>query len=344
MKKHDKSGYILQIYDRLRQSPVTLEVLYDWITKQGIDISKRTLYRYLDDLEKNIQFEGEKLHVYENESNKKTWKLEFENSSSQFSSYDINSFYIMRNMGPMALRQGRESSFKKWDEFLYTQTSKSTFENTVDVNNLAFAHSNFTHSIYSKEEHDYLEKIINSIQKHEKVRLLNPDRFIRFIPLSYKSEDYLLPMQILYHAGAIWIAFCYPEADAFFTIPFSIDLELKFSQYVYNPKHYFVKLQEFFKTNLGLTPNINDEVYEIEFELDLYYSHVLKNRFYHHTQEISVDEKGYATIKFTSGINLDLIFLLLHYMAGVRIIKPQILIDTVESYLQRYQNNKKGFL
>ncbi|MDA3616374.1 WYL domain-containing protein [Polluticaenibacter yanchengensis] len=343
MKKHDKSGHILQIYDRLRQSPVTLEVLYAWITKQGIDISKRTLYRYLDDLEKNIKFDGEKLLVYENEFNKKTWKLEFEHSSSKFTSYDINSFYIMRNMGPMALRQGRDSSFKKWDEFLYTQTSKSTFENTVDVNNLSFAHSNFTHSLYSKEEHDYLEEIIHSIQNHQKVKLLNPDYFVSFIPCHYNIDHYLLPMQVLYHAGAIWIAFCYPECDIFFTLPFSIDMKLKFSQYIYNPQHYFSKLKEFFKNNLGLTPNINDDVYEIEFQLDVFYSQVLKNRFFHHTQKVTIDDEGYATIQFQSGINIDLIFFLLHYLPGVRIIRPQILIEIVDMHLLKYQENKKGF-
>ncbi len=76
MEKASKSTNVLRIYDRLKQSPVTIEVLHKWVKENGIRISRRTLYRYLNNLADSVRFNGEKLTLNANESNKKVWNIE----------------------------------------------------------------------------------------------------------------------------------------------------------------------------------------------------------------------------------------------------------------------------
>src|ERR1700709_17407 len=102
-KQSPKAINLLRIYNRLRQSPVTLDVLFQWAERQGIKISRRSLYRYLDDLEQTVHFQGEKLLVYEGEKNKKVWKIEFDKSSGSLSQFDINTYYFIRNFIPSSL-------------------------------------------------------------------------------------------------------------------------------------------------------------------------------------------------------------------------------------------------
>ena len=155
-----KSANVLRIYDRLRQSPVTLDVLYDWLQTNGIPVTRRTLYRYLHTLSGSISFPGEKVVVYDNEFNKKVWKIEYDESTTMLNQFDINTYYLLRSFAPRSLTAPREDSLKKLDTLMYSLASKSRFQLNVDANNLAFLRSNYFDAHYTAEQHKLLEDLI----------------------------------------------------------------------------------------------------------------------------------------------------------------------------------------
>ena len=90
----DKASRLLRIYSRLRRSPVTIEIIKEWVKKSEIEISERQLYRDLKEIESSISLEGERVIVYEGEKNRKTWKIEFSESKEAATVFDINTFYL----------------------------------------------------------------------------------------------------------------------------------------------------------------------------------------------------------------------------------------------------------
>ena len=66
-----KSERLLRIYSRLKQGPVTIELIKAWAASNNINISERTFYRDLDDLEIALMLTDEKLIVKTGEKNKK---------------------------------------------------------------------------------------------------------------------------------------------------------------------------------------------------------------------------------------------------------------------------------
>ncbi len=46
-----KSKNLLRVYNRLKRGPVNIEVIKQWAKSHDLNISERTLYRYLDELE-----------------------------------------------------------------------------------------------------------------------------------------------------------------------------------------------------------------------------------------------------------------------------------------------------
>ena len=67
----DKSERLLKIYSLLKRGPLTVELLNQWAERHGIQISPRTFYRDLKDLENSLFIEGEKLVVTTGEKKQK---------------------------------------------------------------------------------------------------------------------------------------------------------------------------------------------------------------------------------------------------------------------------------
>ena len=80
-----KSKNLLRIYNRLKRGPVNIEVIKQWAKSHDLNISERTLYRYLDELEDIVQH-NEKLIITEGEKNKKLSMIKVpQNSMSSIS-------------------------------------------------------------------------------------------------------------------------------------------------------------------------------------------------------------------------------------------------------------------
>jgi len=58
-----KANRLLKIYSLLKRGPVTIETIKQWARKNNINISERTFYRDLNDLENLLLLDDEKIVV-----------------------------------------------------------------------------------------------------------------------------------------------------------------------------------------------------------------------------------------------------------------------------------------
>ena len=139
----EKANRLLRIYSRLRKAPVTINTIKDWAKKNSIEISERTLYRDLEEIQKSILLEGEKIIEFIGEKNKKTWKIEFANSTDEVTEFDINSFYLFKNFAPLALINARSNSLEQFENKLYKAYNRSKFEKNETVSNTQIKTTHF---------------------------------------------------------------------------------------------------------------------------------------------------------------------------------------------------------
>jgi hypothetical protein len=157
---------VIIIYNRLRRGPVTIDILIKWATKAGIEVSSRQLYRDLDQL-KNIQIaEGENIIEYTDEKNKKTWKLEFDEDAGKLTTYDINSFFLLKNFAPYAVLEERKASLEKIEKIIYKGFSKNSYQKYVEANEQFLRTTNFHDNKYATAEHKQIEDLIWALQNN----------------------------------------------------------------------------------------------------------------------------------------------------------------------------------
>jgi predicted DNA-binding transcriptional regulator YafY len=343
-----KSTNILHIYDRLRQSPVTLDVLHDWVKKAGIDVSRRTLYRYLDDLASSIVFQGEKLVIYENEFNKKVWKIEFDHSEILLSQFDINSYYILRHFIPQSLSQPREGSLKKLDELIYSLASKSRFQMNVDANNLAFTRSGSRDAKYSEKDHVLLEDMIWAIQHHRKIKIEEFNWDTGILPEGFKTGMMVMPLRLIYHDGLIYICVYSEDTDKIIILPFHDVLRMAVTNFSFNASPYYSMLAEYQKNTFGVLPNFDDKVYDIEIEFAGHTGVFVKSMQWHHSQVFETLPNGNQLMRLRCGLNREIIGFIMNFLSNAKVIRPQrlknMVVERLEGMLDNYRIDSSEFV
>lgn len=68
----NKFTRLQKIYSILQKAPISIEELYEWAQENEINISKRSLYRDLEDISKNLLVNGEFIEVVELEKKQKS--------------------------------------------------------------------------------------------------------------------------------------------------------------------------------------------------------------------------------------------------------------------------------
>jgi predicted DNA-binding transcriptional regulator YafY len=344
MERSIKSTNIFRIYDRLKQSPVTLEVLFDWVLKAGIKVSRRTLYRYLNNLASTVDFRGEKLVIYNNEFNKKVWKIEFKESESLLNQFDINSYYILRHFIPKSLSGPRAESLKNLDELVYSASSKSHFQQNVDANNLSFLRTDYFDASYSERHHLIIEEIISAIQHHQKIRVDEFTWDIKLMPEGFKNGMHVLPLKLLFHFGLMHICVFFGDLQKVAVLPLSDNLKISVINETFNPAPYKDILAEYLDKTFGVLPNIDDKVYDVEIEFAGNTGEYIRFMNWHKSQRFSpAADNNNIIMHLHCGINRELVGFIMFFLNNARIIKParlrQIVLDKLRKTISNYEKN-----
>ena len=345
---------LIRIYNRLRRGPVTIEVIKQWCADANIQISERQLYRDLNDIDRYLQFDKEKLIVFENEKNRKVWKIEFDGKEESLTSWDINSFYLLKSFVPKSISTAREISLNKIENFLYPQVSKSKFEKLSIANNLLFNSTNFFEYVHDLTEHHLLENIIWAIQNHRKLVVDKNSHESTCLQRDYGFPTLLCPLTLSNHRGAIYISFYEERSKDYFFLALYQLINVELTNLTFNRKKLEKGLSIYQSSIFGVTANIDNKMYHILIET----THDIGESFVkykcHESQKIEFTRSGKTQLKFYFGIFRDLVSYVAMLFDKIKVVKPikinnlvlKNLIDTYNFYLSKVSviENNNAFI
>ncbi|MCW3075223.1 MAG: hypothetical protein JWP69_2292 [Flaviaesturariibacter sp.] len=330
----DKASRLLRIYSRLRRSPVTIEIIKDWAMRSSIDVSERQLYRDLKEIEASINLEGEKVIVFEGEKNRKTWKIEFQDSKDAISLFDINTFYLLKNFAPLTLVHARENALLKFESLLYRQMSHSPYEKNSLANLEGIKSSHFYETPYQNMQHQLLEDCIWAIQNQRKF-ILNQIAFDHTsLGAAIKFPILFLPLRILYHRGCIHLCGLEEATKKLMILALEQIIQYETTNDMFDASLFIENMEVQLGNRFGVTENMENRVYAIQIEFSKLTGDFVKNHFWHHSQQFDELENGNWIMNLHCGINRELVGWIFQWMSNAKVHQPLVLKELVENRLR----------
>ena len=340
----EKSKRLMMIYSRLKSSPVTIEMLSSWAQKNDVQISSRTFYRDLYDLENSVILPNEKLVVAVGEKNRKTWKIEYVNHEQPLTEFDINSYVLFQKFLPLSIVSSRKDSHEKFTSLFYKKYSKSQFENFVDVAKSQIKATHFYEGTVFTDYHKILDDCIWSIQNKRKMQLISINYDYTSLSKMVAFPQIFYPVQILYHRGVVHVSGFLEDDNQLVVLGLDQIEQYKLTNDLFENKDYVNQLETALSKRFGITQNINDEVYEIEIILSERTGRFVTKLFWHETQQFEKLENGNFLMTMKCGLNRELVGWIFQWMSNAKVLKPELLKELVkEKYIemvQLYDNDK----
>ncbi len=325
---------LMRLYNRLKRGPVTIEIITKWAKQAGIEISERQLYRDLNQLKTLHINDAEKIIEYADEKNRKIWKLEYTTSAEKITTFDINSFYLLKNFAPYSILEERKLSIEKFEKIIFKDLSKNNFQQYIQANELYLRKTNYNENMYGQAEHAQLEDLIWTLHNNKAIIIM--DEILNTADLKITKSDFPLimyPMELVFHRGRVHVA-GFTKTKQF--LIFSIDKQLHFSltNESFNRKKYVVEYKEHFEKLYGISDPVNEKVYNIKLEFDENYGESYKSFYWHHTQRWEKLSNGNYLLHMQSTIGRELIGFVAIGLDLVKVRQPKILKDLVIKKLQ----------
>lgn len=336
-----KANRLLKIYSLLKRGPVTIETIKQWARNNNINISERTFYRDLNDLEDLLLLEDEKIVVKVGEKNKKVWKIEYAHSSEELNEYDINSYLLFKSFLPLPVLLSRKKSLEKIENLFYTANSKSKFENFVTVADSQIISSHFFEGTKASFE-NILDDVIWSIQNKREIRVFEISHDYTSISPKVKFPTYFLPLQLLYHRGIVHLAGLLKSDNKLLIIALEQLTSYKLTNNMFESAALLERLDTEMRKRFGITENKDDHLYDIEIEFSKITGAYIRNQFWHPTQDFEILESGNIILKMKCGINRELVGWIFQWMSNAKVRQPQVLKDMVLTKMEELLHSYKA--
>lgn len=336
---------LMRIYNRLRRSPMSIEILSSWTKRADIVVSDRQLYRDMQLLTTLKFAEGENVVEYVGTKNSKTWKIEYDSSNEELTTYDLNSFFLFKNFVPTCLNHERKSSFEKFETILYKQLSKSIYQNHIQANELYLKRHSFKEAIYEKEEQALIELAIEALQKKRQIivhqTLVNPSNE-KFKNLSFPIT--INPIELLFHQGRIYIAGLESKTKQLLLFVIDNGLFISMNKKTFDRK----KLLPIYKKQLlfrfAISTGINSKAYNIKIEFSKGYAESMMKHSWHPSNKWQLLPNGNYILHLHCSIGREMIGWLAQGLDKIKVHQPKILKDLLVQKLQQtlavYQNSQ----
>ncbi|MEO9209470.1 MAG: WYL domain-containing protein [Ginsengibacter sp.] len=320
---------LIRIYNRLRRGPVTIEIISKWAKQAGITISERQLYRNLEKLKDISLVDGESIIEYVNEKNKKTWKLEYNEDSEKLSTYDINSFFLLKNFAPYLVLEARKSSIEKFEKIIYQKLSKNNYQQYIQANELYLRKTNYKANLFGFEEQSQVEDLIWALHNN-RIIIVEQDIInihnVHIPPESFPLQ--MFPMELVFHRGRINLAGL-SSTNQF--LVFAIDRQFiyKLTNETFNRKKLLQTYNNEFEKLYGLSIPINNKIYNIQIEFTTDYAASFKTYHWHSSQQWILLKNGNYMLHLHCSIGRELVGFITHGLCMVKVHQPKILKDLV---------------
>ncbi|GAB3414876.1 WYL domain-containing protein [Niabella aquatica] len=261
----------------------------------------------MNELSNNLKIKGEEIEVIDGEYNRRIWKLVSSKGGRELTTYDINTFYLLKTFTPSSILEHRKDFFEKLERQFYSTNSFSKFESSVDAYTLGLRNTNFYEAQYTKHQHEIIEQCIWAIQNKKKIVikcLVSPfDLDINKV----NTGDTFFPLLLLHHRGLLHLVAYNYTKRCIVIIGFQALEEITLTNQNFNSDRYYREVETFNINHFGITQNINQKIYNIELEFDRGTGHYISCFFWHVTQKISEQPNGKFRMTLRCGINGELI-------------------------------------
>lgn len=340
----EKSERLLKIYSRLKSGPITIEILKHWAKSNNIEISERTFYRDLRDLESSLRANGQQIVVTSGEKNKKVWKLEYLNSEEPLNSFDLNSYILCKNFLPRSVVKSRETSIDKIQNLFYKSYSRSKFENYAGLADIQITASHF-HEVSNIESYTkVLEDMLWSVQNHREVEIVKIEHDYTSIAENVVFPITFLPVQVLYHRGVVHVSGFLKNQEKLLIIALEQIRDYKLTNSAFDAFGMIAALKQQLKRRFGITENIDDEIYDIELEFSAATGSFVINQHWHETQEFRRLHNGNYRMIMKCGLSRELAGWIFMWMNNVKVLKPdklqQLVADKNREIAAMYDGDK----
>ena len=341
---------LIRFYNRLRRSPVTIEIMLKWIKQAGIEISQRQLYRDLNELKSLNISKGENIIEFVDEQNRKTWKLEFDETQTAITQFDINTFFLIKNFIPSGIIEERKASFEKFEKVIYKELSQNKFQTNVEANEMYLKNTGYECYGYTNNEQILIDEIIWALQN--KRTLIINNLYIDSTNVLKKNKDFpikLYPMELLLHRGRVFMAGINKLTKKVMIISIENNLKITLTNLKFDRKKLETHYNNQIEFRWGVAEPIVNRIYTIKIEFTGSFGDSTKGFFWHKNGTWDKLENNNYLFTAKCFITRELIGWLAYGLDKVKVIQPLILQklvakkmqQTIDLYLHNQQPNEK---
>jgi predicted DNA-binding transcriptional regulator YafY len=319
---------LIKIYFLLKEKPYTVEELHQKLVALEIQLSKRSIYRYLEKLESSLNHENDTLEVEAEENNKKSYLItqprkELNLPIGEWISFLNNNYIFQSNY-----------NFTETDKIINAKIlgiiqSKSPLKSQIlsllNSNNGFYESTKFGETILSSHLKKLLHKFIYYFSNNCSVTIKKYSKSVidqSNIPI---TDCPLLPLKILYHRGNYSLSFFSIEESKVY----SLELDMIESISYHRTRAALLPIKEdVIKSivhNFGYHSPIIKGINEIVLQFPPNPGEHIMNRFWHKNQRFERLQDGTIQMHFETEINIELIGWISMWLDNIKIVSPEVL-------------------
>lgn len=317
---------LIKIYFLLKEKPYTVEELHQKLVALEIQLSKRSIYRYLEKLERSLNHENDTLEVETEDNNKKTYlitqpKKEINLPIGEWINFLNNNFIFQSNYN--FTETDKIINAKILDIIQSKSPLKSQILSLLNSNSGFYESTKFGEIILSNNLKKLLHKFIYYFSNNCSVTIKKYSKSVinqSNIPIPDCS---LMPLKILYHRGNYSLSFFSIEENKVFSL--ELDMIESISYHRTNAKLLLIK-EDLLKTidhNFGYHSPIINGINEIVLQFPPNPGEHIMNRFWHKNQRFERLQDGTIQMHFETEINIELIGWISMWLDNIKIVSPE---------------------
>ncbi|SFI39318.1 helix-turn-helix transcriptional regulator [Halpernia frigidisoli] len=339
-----RSQRLLKIYSLLKTGPVSIDTMTQLAEKNDFNISRRTLYRDLNELENALTLQNERLVVKTGEKNKKIWKIEYNTSDDSLNEFDIYSYLLFKNFMTLPVLTSRKTTMDKIEKLLYETHSKSRFEDFSGHAERQIVSSHFYEVNFKDIYLKILDQCIWCIQNNRELEICEFEFDYTSLGDDIVFPCTILPLQIMYHRGVVHLVGFIKYNHKFVIVGLEQIKDYKLTNNMFDRNTLLNQMDDHLMRRFGVTENMTNDIYNIEIEFTVKTGTFIKNLFWHPTQKFKTLESRNLLFSMTCGINRELVGWIFQWMSNAKVIKPEILRTMVtnkfKEVLEIYSEDK----
>ena len=340
-----KSERLFRIYQRLKTVPQTIDELFRWSNHVDLGIGRRTLYRYLEELESSIHEPGYEVIITNHETKEKRWQVVKNKRAKDHQRVQaIHSYYLLKNLSGKHIHSLSAGYLDELEQE-FNQNNEPDHHNNILHNHLIV--TGWAEANYSRADTEILLMLLHAIEKREYVSLEFLPQLSAEQPVAGNHEWSV--HYIINHRGSLYVAaiqhgqsvFRFLEIES---IVKAVPAKRRFRKH---PSRSVVEKE--LSRRFGITAG-EGPVYKI---VVLFHASdtdngrgmsnpFIEKRTWHSTQQFKYRKDGFIELHFKSQLNRELLGWLLMWMDHIKVQSPPQLISLLDKKLDDIKSVIKG--